>query len=348
MTAAVRSALVVAGLVSVGYLIATAGVGELMTALRTLSWRIAVVAFFPAVVMTVLDTLAWRFAFERMPTFRRLFWVRLAGEALNVTTASVGGEAVKVYLLRPDVPAIEASAGMLVGKTGITLAQVLFLGVGLAVALLYLELPRVLLAPAAAALVLEIGAVAAFVLIQRDGVVGRVATLLRRWGVHAGALRLQGLIELDDALATFYRRRRGRFLVCVALHLLAWVVGSLEVYLALWWLGFPVSLPTALFIDAVGSALSFIAFIVPGRLGVMEGGYMAVFAALGLSPGAGLSLALVRRLRLLVWSSLGVVVLMLHRAAPPPGTETATRGAAGTFLTKASPAAAWRPRRRPR
>ena len=312
-----HGALVLLGLVSVGSLIASTGLTAVVTAMATLSWRVAVIVVCPAIVVVALDTLAWRFAFERLPPFRRLFGVRLAGEAVNVGTASIGGEAAKVYLLQPEVPALEASAAMLVGKTGITIAQVLFLGVGLAVALSFLEPSPLMVTATCVALALEVMAVTAFVLVQCAGVVSRTLRLMRRWAWHSVADRLQGLVRLDHSLATFYGRRRGRFLTCVALHLAAWVVGSLEVYLVLDWLGAGVSFPTALFIDAVGSAISFVGFAVPARLGVLEGGNMAVFAALGLGSGVGLSFALIRRLRLLVWNVLGVVMLMVYQTAAP-------------------------------
>jgi hypothetical protein len=100
----IRGILVVAGLLSVTYLVVTTGATQIVNAIVTLSWRLAVVLLFFAVITTVLDTLAWRLAFDRIPSFRRLLWVRLAGEAVNTTTASVGGEAVKVYLLQPEIP----------------------------------------------------------------------------------------------------------------------------------------------------------------------------------------------------------------------------------------------------
>src|SRR5262249_36144130 len=207
MKLTIRGLLVVAGLLSVAYLIVTTGVSQIASAMVTLSWRIALLLLVFSGIATVLDTLAWRFAFDRMPRFRRLLWVRLAGEAVNATTASVGGEALKVYLLQPEIPAIEASAAMVVGKTGITIAQVAFLGLGVTAALLLVPLPPVVLGAAAVALVLEIIAVTGFVLIQREGAVRRVVSLLRGWSWHTSADRLQGLIPLDDSLAGFYGRR---------------------------------------------------------------------------------------------------------------------------------------------
>src|SRR5438874_12762362 len=49
-------------------------------------------------------------------------------------TASVGGEAVKAWLLRPAVPLGESLPSLIVSKTTITIAQGLFLLFGVALA----------------------------------------------------------------------------------------------------------------------------------------------------------------------------------------------------------------------
>src|SRR5260370_17619756 len=66
----------------------------------------------------------------------RLFGARLAGEALNLVTAvgSVGGEAVKAWLIRRDVAYAESVPSVVIAKTTMTIAQALFLLVGVALA----------------------------------------------------------------------------------------------------------------------------------------------------------------------------------------------------------------------
>jgi hypothetical protein len=53
---------------------------------------------------------------------------------------------------------------------------------------------------------------------------------------------------------------------------------------------------------------------VPARLGVDEGGAMSAFAASGLSPGFGLTLALTRRARDLSWCLAGPAMARLEIA----------------------------------
>jgi len=304
------------GLASVGYLIAFTGVETLLTPIRTLSWRVAVCIVFPYTCVAVLRTLAWRLAFPhtRVP-FSQLFWVRLAGEALNFGTASVGGEPVKAYLLQPSVSPVEASTAQVVDKTSITVAQVLFLALGLAVAAPLFDLPIEFQRAMSALLGIQILAVGGFVFVQRVGILGRGLRLLQWFGVRGRGPRAEGLISVDRALAASYSRRPGAVVGCIFIHLLGWIVGSLEVYLVLMWLGVGTSFVSALVIDAFGTGVKFMAFAVPGALGVLEGGYMLAFSAVGLGSGLGLSFTLVRRLRMVIWSALGLVVLAVLRSS---------------------------------
>ena len=60
--------------------------------------------------------------------------MRLAGEAVNnlTPTANMGGEAVKVYLLRQrGVPGDAGTASVVAAKTALTVSQVAFILVGL-------------------------------------------------------------------------------------------------------------------------------------------------------------------------------------------------------------------------
>ena len=317
-----RILLVVAGVVSVAYLVAVTGPDVLLRAARALSWRIAVILVLPYAAVAWLHTVAWRCVFRppRVPV-SRLFAVRLAGEALNAGTASVGGEPLKAYLLRPSVPFVEACATLVIEKTGITVAQVLFFALGFAVSLVLFELPGDFRRAMWALLGVQLVAVTGFVAVQRAGVFGFLVKLLDRVGISALVSRRQGLIGLDRFLTSSYTERRAAIALCVLVHLLGWIVGSLEVYLVMRWLDVGVSFTQALAIDALGTGVKFLAFAIPGALGVLEGGFMVIFSAMGLGSGLGLSFTLVRRLRMVAWSALGVLILALMRPSDRPAAD---------------------------
>ena len=135
---ALRLTLLALGAAFLGYLVVQVGPEALLTSFHALSWRLLLIIWFPFALIAVLDTLGWRFAFRRnLASFSTLLTVRLAGEAFNATTptASMGGEPVKAYLLRPQVPLGEGLASVIVAKTTVTLAQGLFLVAGIALAL---------------------------------------------------------------------------------------------------------------------------------------------------------------------------------------------------------------------
>ena len=309
----VRSLATVAGLALMVILIVRVGSDEALSATaRALGWRSLLVCLPFALIMAV-DTLGWRYAFayDRVP-FLRLVAARIAGEAVNVMTAvaPVGGDAIKVWFLRPHVPYQESIASVIVAKTTITLSQALFLLIGVMAAVALAVDARLVRAMLWLLLVELIGA-GGFLAVQVAGSVSRGARLLSRVKKLDA---LAGAENLDRTLQSFYRREWQRFALSVGFHLLGWLMGALETWLFLRVLQIPASLTTALVIETLGSAVRFATFFVPGSLGALEGANTAAFAALGLGAPAGLAFSLLRRLRQVVWIGLGVLVFLLARA----------------------------------
>ena len=314
----IRGLLLLSGAALLAWLIARNDPAAVLGAISGLSWRLAIVLVFPFSIVAACDTLGWRYAFrdDRVP-FRALLWVRIVGEAVNVTTptASVGGEAVKAWLLRPYVALTEALSSVIVAKTTITIAQGLLLAFGIVCAWATLPADSTLLRPMEWLLLVEVVAVGGFVAVQLGGVMGAGGRLLARFGVPVAAT---GGAALDDSLAGFYRRAPFRLALSIAFHFLGWVVSALETWLILRLLGVEVSLPTAMVIEAASTAVRFATFMVPGSLGVLEGGHVAVFVALGLTGAGALAFSLVRRIREATWVGVGFVVLAaLDRLAAP-------------------------------
>lgn len=306
------------GLAFLGYLVVQVGPEALLGSFQAISWRLLLIVWFPFALIQVLDTLGWRFAFARdLTSFPTLLAVRMAGEAFNVATptASVGGEPVKAYLLRPRVPLGEGLASVIIAKTTITLAQGAFLLLGIAVALAVLPPAGPLVKAMTWLAAVEAVALGGFVLAQQKGLFGGGLRLLRSLGLSGAEHGHEGARRLDSALSAFYREHRGRLMLSLLFHFVGWVVGSLEVYLILRFMGIPVSLTTALVIEAFAAAIRSAAFLIPGGLGALEGGNMAVFAAIGLGAGVGLSMTLVRRFRELTWVAAGLITLSLFRSA---------------------------------
>jgi hypothetical protein len=268
----------------------------------------------PYALVTLVDTLGWRYAFarDRVP-FLRLLGARVAGEALNVVTAlaAVGGEAVKAWLVRRDVSYEESVPAVIVAKTTITIAQALFLLLGIGVASATLSLESSVLRAMEGLLVLEVAAVGGFFLAQVTGLVARAGRLLGSFGLLDDPIYAE---RLDLALRRFYRDDWRRLTLSVGFHLVGWLLGALETFLMLVVLQVPAAPTTALVIEAFGTAVRFATFLVPASLGALEGANAAVFAALDLGAGPGLAFSFVRRARQAVWIAIGLVVLVVMRS----------------------------------
>ena len=324
----VRMGLFLCGAALFTFLVVKIGPAAIAASFAQLSWRLPVVLVFPFVLATVLDTLGWRFAFRRdgVP-FSALYSTRLAGEAFNVTTptASVGGEAVKAWLLRDHVPLSESLPSVIVAKTTITIAQGLFLVLGILCALPTLAGNSPLLRGMELMLGLEIIGIGGFVVAQTSGALGGGGRILGRLGLLGGG-GAQGVLQVDAALSHFYRHEPRRLALSIGAPFLGWVASALETWVILRVLNVPVPFVTAVIIEAVGTAVRFATFMIPAHLGAIEGGHVIAFLALGLDAAAGMSFTLVRRLREAAWVGLGFLVLTAQRSATSPAAPGPVEG----------------------
>jgi len=303
----------VGGLVVLAVLVVRVGLDSVLTVLGRLScWQLVLVCIPYGLIMAV-DTLGWRYAFmNSAPPYSRMLAARTAGEAVNIVTAlgSVGGEAVKVWLLRPAVPYEESVPSIVIAKTTSTMAQALLLGVGTILALAATKLDVDVIWAMGALLGVELLLVGGFFVTQVAGLVRRVGRLLTWSGLIKDASAAD---DLDARLRRYYRESWPRFALSVSFHFCGWLLGALEVLVILYVLEIPVGVVTAIVIEAVGSGVRFVSFLVPGSLGVLEGANTGVFDALRLGASAGLAFSLVRRARQGVWIGIGLIVLVVAR-----------------------------------
>src|SRR5262249_15303198 len=218
-----RVALVLCGLGLLVYLIAEIGPAAIADSFRILSWRLLVVLVFPCIVFKVFDTLGWLWTFPgKRPSFLLLVKVRLVGQAVNATTptGTLGGDAVKTWLLRDRVKPRESLASLIAVKTTMIASQGLFLALGVVLARRVLPVQTTLLPAMEFLLVLESIAVVGFIAVQAAGVIRGGQRLLARFGVSGGTRFGEAATDVDRALVTFYRRRQGSLVLSIPCNLL--------------------------------------------------------------------------------------------------------------------------------
>lgn len=288
----------------------------------------------PMILVYGLEALGWQLTLgshARTVGFMRLFAIRMAGETVNVTTptAYVGGEPLKAFLLkRHGVPMVDGLASVITAKTTMTLAQVLFILLGLALAFWILgDSGHYWVAMLVSVGVLAFG-VGLFVLLQRHGIGMGCLSLLRACGIKFVFLekREPQLQELDGTIRGFYSQHQQTFYAALAIFFLAWMMETLEVYAILYFLDVSLDVWTSTSIAALTVFIKGGTFFIPGSLGAQEGGYTLLLMSFGYSEVTGITFALIRRLREILWILLGLVCLMFLKnqdsaSEPMPSLE---------------------------
>ena len=151
--------------------------------------------------------------------------------------------------------------------------------------------------PTLIGIVIALFAFAGFYFVQRLGVFRFLASIISRL---AGSSDWQSLVQggdtLDRTVRSLYARRAGVF-GCSAWTMASLVLGSGEIWLALWFLDLPASFLNALILQSMVLTIRSAAFVVPAGLGVQEGGYLLVGSLLGISGDGAFALSLVWRAR---------------------------------------------------
>jgi putative membrane protein len=302
------------GLALLAALIYQAGPRRLATHLAALGpW--APIIFVPYALAAAFDAAGWRATFVLpRPSFWLLYVVRLIGEALNsvTPTAYVGGEPIKAYVLnRFGVPLTEGATSVILAKMALTIAQIAFVILGIALFFAGRGMTPRELALLAAAAALGFGIVALLIVWQSRGLVTGVVRFARRLFPRARFLArvAERAPTIDEKLRSFYADRPGAAFASVLLHLIGWVVGAAEVYAIMSLIGHPVSWHDAVVIEALAQPARLVGLVVPATIGVQEAGGMLIFTVLGLAPELGLTLMLLKRLREIAYSLLGLALL---------------------------------------
>ncbi len=274
------------------------GLGNVLALLHQAGWGLLLVIGFH-LVQVVFSGAAWRaIAGRGAPSLAQFVLLRWVREAVNnlLPVAQIGGELVCTRLLRRrGMSLTRAAACTVCDLTAETVTQILFTLTGLLALLGLLGRSRVTDEVLGGLGVACIGAV-----VLVGGQWFGLASLLER-GLAGLAARFgwQGMGEiggLQDAIIGLYRSPRGVTLALLY-QMIAWLLGSVEICVALHVLGHDVGLAQGLVIESLSQAVKAAGFAVPASLGVSEGGFIMVGALFGLSPQISIALALVKRLR---------------------------------------------------
>ncbi|MDQ3907028.1 MAG: flippase-like domain-containing protein, partial [Acidobacteriota bacterium] len=279
---------------------------------------------------------AWTLCFERTHAlpWRAALAAYLVGDALGnlMPIGIVVSEPAKAAMARERVPLAASAAALAVENLFYMLSVALFVFAGMAAVLATFPLPPRLRAVSYAVLGGIVFAVlCAYVVIhKRWKFLSRAVELMAARGVGRAFAERHGAKfgALEDRVYGFYARHGARFPAILLLELCFHLAGVLEVFLTLYFItGSRPSLLAAFVLESVNRVINVVFKFVPMRVGVDEAGTAKFTDALNFGATAGVTLAIVRKARIVVWTAVGVS-LLVRRGLTVRGVTREAREAA--------------------
>jgi hypothetical protein len=293
-----------AGLALFGYAVRSVGVAEIASGVRRIGWGLAVILAL-AGVRFLIRAECWRrcMAPDMRLGIGRAWRAFLAGDAVGSITplGLLASEPTKVFLTRRHLATGESVASLALENVIYAASVLAMVAFGILVLLAVAPLDARWRWIAVATLA---GGAAGLAVARR---------LLRgpwdeergdrpRWRARLSSIR-------QTALASSVGRRTGLWQV-FGLDLLFHALAVVEVFLTLRWL-MPEQGPTAaqaVVFEALNRVVTVVFKFVPFRVGVDEALTGALAPLLAVTPAAGVTLAIVRKVRNLFWAGVGLAL----------------------------------------
>ncbi|HEY1403508.1 MAG TPA: lysylphosphatidylglycerol synthase domain-containing protein [Pyrinomonadaceae bacterium] len=318
-----------------------------------------IVVLLISAVRPLVRAIAWTRCFEggvRL-RIRDALKAYLAGDALGSLTplGMVVSEPAKAAFVRDRVPVVASISALAVENLFYMLSVALFIFAGTAALLLSFPLNSKLRFASYATLVVVVVVVSTgYVVVRRQWrfVSGALEALQRR-GVARKFVASRGerVRAVETRIYGFYEHNRARFLPILALEGCFHLAGVAEVYATLYFIldqppAFTELALAAFVLESVNRVINVIFKFVPMRVGIDEAGTGLFTKVLKFGTTAGVTLAIIRKARVIVWTAIGVAVLVRRglsvrsmareareaatlaatQTVPPPVSTTTMRG----------------------
>lgn len=291
-------------------------------------WFLAVIALW--IPLYALNTLTWwliikdggkRCADDGKISFWWLYKITVSAFALNYITPGglVGGEPYRIMELAPKIGTERATSSVLLFVMTFMSAHFCFWALSIPLYLLTQTL-TVPMAFVIGAMTLFCAAGMWFFAVgYKKGLAVRGMSLLRhlpfirRWaGAFIDSHRVQ-LDTIDMQIASLHKQSKRTFATALAVELAGRIASALEVMFVLL-----VLMPHPNFFDCIlilslTSLFANLLFFIPLQLGGREGGFLLSMTCIGLSASAAVFVALIIRLRELIWTGVGLLLINLSK-----------------------------------
>ena len=286
-------------------------------------WFLAVVALWAW--LYVHNTFSWYIiihnGWPQKPEvgFWWLYKITVSGFALNYATPGglMGGEPYRIMALKPKIGTERASASVILFAMTHIFSHFWFwlLSVVLYIAIQPVNvLMGIILAATTAFCLLGIWF---FIAGYRKGLAVRAMTLLghlpfiKSWAQRFISKHRKQLDNIDRQIAALHEQNPHTFVMAVLSELSCRIVSALEIYFILRVISPDANYLNSILILAFTSLFANMLFFMPLQLGGREGGFLMSARGLSLTTDAGIIVALLVRIRELIWTAIGLLLIRM-------------------------------------
>ena len=287
-------------------------------------WFIAVLALWA--VLYVFNTAAWYIIIKsQAPTeplsFQWLYKITVSGFALNYATTGglMGGEPYRIMELAPKIGAERASSSVILYVMTHVFSHLWFWLISAVLFVLTQHTSPFMAVVLTAVAAFCIAAIWFFLKGYKQGLAMRLMKILRhlpfvkKWAKPFIEKHREQLDNIDRQIAALHNQNPHTFFAAVFLELACRFASALEIMFILLLLMPGVNYIQCVLILAFTSLFANMLFFMPLQLGGREGGFLMSAGGLGMTASAGIFVALIVRIRELVWTAIGLLLIKLNR-----------------------------------